>query len=480
MAPVDTTSYPRPDFVRKDLTWSSLNGEWDFIFDDADAGLAARWHRVGLPASTPDSKASKQAIIVPYVFQTPASGINHTGAHEILWYERVVSDVRTSAQREKGNRLLLRFGAVDYDCKVWADGELVGGHRGGHVPFDVDLTDIADSKTAGESIRVTVRVRDSPFDLTQPRGKQYWKPESENIWYTPSSGIWQTVWLESVPAVRIGDGSAGTVLRSNDIKTGELHADLVALVGRRAGSAYSVEIEASLSGVPVNKVKVEALGERDYAKLSVPLCLSAEKRAQVPESAASAHASAWTDDGLALWSPDHPLLYTLAIRLYDAAGDLLDEVATETGMRSLSWTNGDATFRLNEKPVFQRLVLDQGYWQETGITPPSQEALKADIEMAQAMGFNGCRKHQKVEDPVFLYWANKLGFYVWGEMANAYAFDAEYMRRFDQEWREAMMRDINHPCVITWTPINESWGYTDLTNDVDQRNHLRSLYWQSK
>jgi beta-galactosidase/beta-glucuronidase len=484
MAPVDTTSYPRPDFVRKDLTWSSLNGEWDFLFDDADAGLSAFWHRRGLPTSTPDGKANKQPIIVPYVFQTPASGINHVGAHEILWYERVVSDVRTSEQRSRGNRLLLRFGAVDYDCKIWADGELVGGHRGGHVPFDVDLTDVAEGKKDGEGIRVTLRTRDSPNDLTQPRGKQYWKPESEGIWYTPSGGIWQTVWLESVPAVRLGDGSAGTVLRSHDTKSGELHAESVALLGRRAGSSYSVEIEASLAGVSVNKAKVEALGDRDYAKLSVPLRLSAEQRSQLPEShtakSSPSDSAAWTEDGLALWSPAHPQLYTLTIRLLDASGGLLDEVTTETGMRSLSWTNGDATFRLNGKPLFQRLVLDQGYWQDTGITPPSQEALKADIEMSMAMGFNGCRKHQKVEDPVFLYWADKLGYLVWGEIANAYDFDAEYARRFDQEWREAMMRDINHPSIITWTPINENWGYPDLPNNVEQRNHLRSLYWQSK
>jgi beta-galactosidase/beta-glucuronidase len=149
-------------------------------------------------------------------------------------------------------------------------------------------------------------------------------------------------------------------------------------------------------------------------------------------------------------------------------------------MRSLDWTTGDGSFRLNGKPYFQALVLDQGYWPETGLTPPSEEALKKDIEISKAMGFNGCRKHQKVEDPLFLYWADKLGYLVWGEMANAYEFDDVYVDRFDHEWMEAVRRDINHPCVVTWTPGNESWGYKNLKDSVQERNHLRSLYYMTK
>ena len=181
-----------------------------------------------------------------------------------------------------------------------------------------------------------------------------------------------------------------------------------------------------------------------------------------------------------LWSPEHPFLYDLTIRLSDGLGHMIDEVRTNVGMRSISWNNGDGTLRLNNQPYFHALVLDQGYWPQTLMTPPSQTALKADIEMSKAMGFNGCRKHQKVEDPVFMYWADKLGYMVWGEMASCYQFSKEMVDRFDQEWMEMVRRDINHPSIVCWTPANESWGYGSLGTSAEERNHLRSLYYQTK
>ncbi|KAK1914456.1 hypothetical protein P3342_010445 [Pyrenophora teres f. teres] len=316
----------------------------------------------------------KRDIQVPYVFQCPASGIEEKGVHEVLWYERNVEDFQTSEQQEAGERLVLRFGAVDYEAKVWVDGQFYGGHRGGHVPFDVDITD---AFTKGKTHRLTVRVFDSAHDLTQPRGKQYWKAQPESIFYTPSGGIWQNVWLESVPTVRIGDASTGTLLRSNDIEGGNLHASIKVL-GRPAGHNYSVELEVSLGGVVVSKTGKTAL-------------------------------------------PQDADIVTLAL------------IRSKTRHRA-----------------------------------------------QQNMGFNGCRKHQKVEDPLFHYWADRLGFLVWGEMANAYAFSEEYVQRMDQEWREAVLRDRNHPCIVAWTPVNESWAYTDLGASKEQRDHIRSLYYATK
>lgn len=467
------SSYPRPDFQRKALNWASLDGTWDFIFDDADIGLSNKWQDNGIPGQT-DRNQPKREMKVPYAFQTAASGINLTEAHELMWYERRIDDIRTDAEKAQGNRLLVRFGAVDYECSVWVDGHFVGGHRGGHVPFDLDVTDAFPSETT--SARLTLRVRDSPYDLAQPRGKQYWKPVPESIFYTPTGGIWLSVWMESVPAMRLCCGSGGTVLRSDDIERGELHAQ-ISVSGRSPQVACSVEIEASLGGVLVGKNKVALPTERDWAALD--LSMKASHASDLRKKAPYNIEGAW-HDSVALWAPEHPILYDLVLRLYDASGKVVDEIETTTGMRSLSWQSGDGTFRMNGKPLFQMLFLDQGYWPETGMTPPSSEALKADIIMAKDMGFNGCRKHQKVEDPRFHYWADRLGYLVWGEMANAYEFGSDYIERMNAEWAEAVKRDINHPCIITWTPNNESWAYTSLKDNIEQRNHIRSLYYLTK
>ncbi|CAL5868985.1 uncharacterized protein PFLUO_LOCUS3213 [Penicillium psychrofluorescens] len=467
-------TYPRPDFQRPSLNWKSLDGPWDFVFDDQDSGVSQKWQENGICAN--EASSQKRTITVPFAFQAPASGIGLHEAHEVIWYERTVTDIRTPDEMRTGNCLLVRFGAVDYECFVWLDGQLVGGHRGGHVPFDLDLTDALKSNSTETPARLTVRVRDSPHDLTQLRGKQYWKPVSEDIFYAPTSGIWQSVWLESVPALRLSNSSEGTVLRSDDIDKGELHA-LVAVSGRKPGAKCSVEIESSLGGIFVSKIVKDLPESKQLVSLDVGMRVpnSSDLRTRAPYDADGC----WLND-VALWHPDHPVLYDLVLRLYDGAGALVDEVHTTTGMRKVDWQNGDGTFRLNGKPLWQALVLDQGYWPETGLTPPSAEALKADIEMTMRMGFNGCRKHQKVEDPLFLYWADRLGFLVWGEIANAYEFDETYVDRFNSEWTEAVKRDINHPCIITWTPGNESWGYTSLGDNIEQRNHIRSVYYLTK
>ncbi|KAH7039091.1 glycoside hydrolase superfamily [Macrophomina phaseolina] len=515
-------AYPRPDFQRTSLHWQSLNGPWDFIFDDDDVGLSEQWQLKGLPESVTVTGAAsskpayesenesitakiaantqnlikdnlafrssssttnkKRQIQVPYVFQCPASGINERGDHEVLWYQRPLSDPRSAEQKNRRDRVILRFGAVDYDAKVWLDGHFVGGHRGGHVPFELDITDSLDSSPP-EPLRLTLRVYDSAYDLTQPRGKQYWGAKPESIFYTPSGGIWQPVWLETVPSARLADSSFGTVLRSNDIESGDLHAH-IALLGRKVGHKYSIEVEASFAGIPVAKSpKKDLPKDKNHMKLDLNLRLSQEQLSSLPdavrEAAPLGNDRCWRNS-LALWSPDFPQLYDLKLRLFDVSGKLLDEVKTTTGMRSLNWTRGDGALHLNDRPIFQAMVLDQGYWPETFMTPPSQEHLKADIELTKRMGFNGCRKHQKVEDPVFLYWADRLGFIVWGEMGNAYQFSQEYVERFNQEWIEAVKRDINHPSIITWTPVNESWAYTSLKDNIEQRNHIRALYYLTK
>lgn len=505
--------YPRPDFVRKGLIWKSLNGPWSFLFDDNDKGLAQNWHLNGVPEEDTvvpyhtnnvenidsdkvlahimgaESKLAqekkfkieqtvhkKREIQVPYVFQCPASGINEQDVHEVLWYEREIADPREGSQASKDRfRVILRFGAVDYEAKIWIGGQFYGQHRGGHVPFDIDITDAFHDSTVQ---KLTMRVFDSAHDLTQPRGKQYWKAKPESIFYTPSSGIWQSVWLEAVPTVRIGDPSSGTILRSNDIEGGGLHANIKVL-GRPAGHRYTVQLDVSLNDCSVSQTSVELPRDSDTADLTANMRLSDEQMSKQPAEFTS-DSTQWLKN-VALWSPEHPTLYDLTIRLIediDGSRKILDTITTTTGMRSLHWDN--SAFRLNNRPYFQALFLDQGYWPSTFMTPPSPSALAEDIRLSKAMGFNGCRKHQKVEDPIFHYYADRLGFLVWGEMASAYAFSAAYTERFDQEWAEAVVRDRNHPSVVAWTTVNESWAYTDLAHNEQQRNHIRSLYYATK
>ena len=287
-----------------------------------------------------------------------------------------------------------------------------------------------------------------------------------------------------VPATRLGDSSHGTVLRSHKIAEGLLETK-VAVLGRRVGQPYSVEVEGRLHGIPVASKRADLPRDKDYALIDLELALSEAQRKAPPESLARAapadNPRCWTPGGVALWSPDHPTLYDVVLRLRDGAGRVVDEVDTYAGFRSVEWGRGDGTFRLNGQPLFQTLCLDQGYWPGTGMTPPAPgESVRADIELSKRMGFNGCRKHQKVEDPLFLYWADRLGYLVWGEMANAYEFGAEYAARFEAEWAESVRRDRNHPCVVVWTPVNESWAYPNLKDSVEQRNHIRALYYLTK
>ncbi|KAL4932489.1 glycoside hydrolase family 2 protein [Aspergillus undulatus] len=468
--------YPRPDFLRKSLTWASLNGSWSFLFDDANSGLTEQWQRSVLPSQT--EKHQKRTITVPYAFQTPASGINLQEAHEYIWYEREVADIRSEADKNSGNRLLLRFGAVDYECTVWVDGEEYATHRGGYVPFDVDITKAMPHEAGGkDTARVTLRIRDSPTDLTQPRGKQYWGPVPESIFYTPTSGIWQDVWLEVVPGLRIADASGGTVLRSNDIDGGKV-TGTVALSDKVDTGKHTVRVITSLIGKEVGnivaKAEVVVAEGKDSAEFEANV-----RVAKTNISCESYDESLW-HNGVLLWSPEHPNLYEVTLQLLGPNSDVVDEVQTAVGMRSISWENGDGTFRLNGKPYFQTLCLDQGYWPETGLTPPSGEALKVDIELSKKVGLNGCRKHQKVEDPRFLYWADRLGYLVWGEIGNAYEFSDQYIDRFNDEWSQVVKRDRNHPCIVVWTPVNESWAYKNLKDNAKERGHVRSLYQITK
>jgi len=416
--------HPQPQFMRAE--WRSLNGPWQFAFDDKDEGLGAGWHL--------DSKPYTRTIIVPFCFESKLSGIGDTSFHPVVWYRRQFE----IPAAWKGRRVLLHFGAVDYKATVWVNGQVAGEHEGGNTPFRFDITPMLKPG----SNTVAVRVWDPPLDRSVPRGKQFWEPKSRGIFYTRTTGIWQSVWLEA---------------------TGESWLEFARIVPRLDGT-----------------VSIHARVARPQAGLTLHVTVKSGEQA-VAAGMGSLADNKYVDAAVfvrnpRLWTLERPQLYDAVLELKKGA-TVLDTVQTYFGFREVSIENG--RFCLNHRPVYLKLLLDQGYWPESLLTPPSDEAIQYDIRMAKEMGFNGVRKHQKVEDPRFLYWADKMGFLVSGEMANAYLYDEQYVARFQREWTEAVERDINHPSLVMWAPLNESWGVPDM-RDPRQQAHLRALYHLTK
>jgi len=440
---VPRPEYPRPQFRRKD--WTNLNGEWRFAFDDGGVGLAEGWQNVtaaGLEGSPFD-----RAITVPFSYQSKLSGIGETAFHDVVWYARTFEH----SPGDEDARLLLHFGAVDYRATVWVNGAHVVSHEGGHTPFTADITH---ALREGANV-VIVRAEDPSRDVTIPRGKQYWREESEGIFYTRTTGIWQTVWLEPVGRRRIG-----SLRLTPDVDAAALDVE-VGVEGFEPGLTLRLTVAHEDERVLDDRVALQsALVER-----RLPLVTRGEEPA-------SPFPGRWGKPPY--WSPEEPNLLDLRVELLDAEGRPLDAVDSYFGMRKIEIRDGRVY--LNDRPLYQRLVLDQGYFPDGILTAPTDEDLRRDIELAQEMGFNGARKHQKVEDPRWLYWADRLGFLVWGETANAYQYSPDYVRRFTAEWQEAVRRDYNHPCIITWVPMNESWGVREVATDSRQVEHLLAMY----
>ena len=418
-AAIPRPEYPEPQFQRD--RWLTLNGPWEFEFDDANAGLDTDW-------AAPAHKFTR-TITVPYCFESTLSGIGDTSFHPWIWYRRTL----TVPDDWKGQRVLLHFGAVNYWSRVWLNGKLAGSHEGGNTPFAFDVTPLLQP---GANV-LTVRAHFPPTDRYIPRGKQFWKPKSESIFYTRTSGIWQSVWMEAVGAsyldrVKITPSIDGAVRLEFSIARPQPDLEITAA--------------ATFAGAPAASATAHAAGPRTTALLAIN-----EPR----------H-----------WSPESPNLYDLLLEVRHA-GALLDRVHSYFGIRGVSTERGHVL--LNGDPIFLKMVLDQGYWPESILTPPTDDAIQYDIRLTKEMGFNGARKHQKLEDPRFLYWADHMGFLVSSEMANAYEYDDAYVERFTREWISAVNRDYNHPSIVIWVPINESWGVPDL-RDPRQQDHLKSLY----
>lgn len=423
MTNVPRPEYPRPQFVR-DKSWLNLNGEWDFSFGK----------------DTFDMK-----IIVPYAYQTKLSGINLQEFHDIVWYRRNFDLPR----HMKGKRIILHFGAVDYKCQVWVNGVHVTSHIGGHVGFQVEISHVIKDKDN----EIIVRAEDDSLDLEMPRGKQYWKEKPESIFYTRTTGIWQTVWIEAVAHTYLHRVwmTPDVDDRAVDIEY-EIDGDME---GRFLKAVISFE------GTDLAKYTVSEIKNRGAFRAVI------DQQGLVK----------WNFQEELLWSPENPRLFDIKFYIYQ--GDkIIDEAHSYFGMRKVSIVDGK--FMLNNRPYYQKLVLDQGYWEESLLTAPEDQAFVRDISLAKEMGFNGARKHQKIEDPRYLYWADKLGFLVWGEIAANYVFSRRGVGRLANEWMKEIFRDYNHPSIVAWTPINESWGVPNILSKKDEQSFCAAMVYLTK
>ncbi len=398
-AQVPRSEHPRPQFRRND--WLCLNGRWTCRIDP-----------LGEESDAKGTRGLETEITVPFAPESRLSGVHHTGFIESLWYHRSL----VLPEGWAGRRVLLHFGAVDWQARIFLDGEQLATHWGGSTGFTVDL---GARLQPGHRHDLVVHVRDRTRSAEQPCGKQSHEPHSFGCYYTRTTGIWQSVWLEAAGEAHL-EGVEITPCLEN--------ARLL-LVPRIRGRAAGIEVTARLGERRVGYV-------RGPARTGLPLVLDL--------------------DEVAPWAPEHPSLYDLDIQLVDDRGETLDHVASYAGLRSVA-VAGDR-FLLNGEARYLRLVLDQGFYPDGVWTAPSDQALQHDIETAMAMGFNGARLHQKVFEPRYHYWADRLGYLTWAE-SPSWGFDVDAStgaRNFLVEWSAIVEQCRNYPSIIVWTPLNET------------------------
>ncbi len=407
--------YPRPSFLRGEDTWQNLNGEWEFEID---------WGKSGKERNFQNRESLNDKIIVPFVPESKLSGIGITDFMESVWYRRTFT-VENLAEKE---RVLLHFGAVDNYATVWVNGTKAGDHRGGYTPFAFDVTSLLKE---GENVLV-VHAEDNTRDPLQPSGKQCDRYNNFMCLYTRCTGIWQTVWLEFVPKTYIKN-----IKITPDVANEK--ADVTVIFDGHE-NVKTLRAFAAFEGEPVADKEVNVTGKAVSFSLDIPAPI--------------------------LWDIGNPNLYDLNI----TAGD--DMVATYFGMRSVA-TDGHK-FMLNGRSLFQRLVLDQGYFEEGIYTAKSDEDFARDIELSMASGFNGARMHMKVFEPGFIYHADHMGYILWGEYPN-WGLDITRTGAYEAiaaPWREQIERDFSSPAIIGWCPLNETWTTANET--------VRNIYFLTK
>jgi hypothetical protein len=433
----DGGTYPRPQLVRG--SHHALDVICGFAYDDEDRGRAEHWEV--------HPEAFARNIQLPFAPESAASGIGDTGYHPVVWYQIDLDEAALDAagRVRQGETILLHFGAVDYRADVWVDGQHVLSHEGGQTAFSADITSVLRQDT--ETHTVVIRAQDDPLDVTVPRGKQDWQEEPHSIWYHRTTGIWRTVWIEAVPALHIRH-----LAWMPDVP--EASVRLALELSHRPADAVTVEVVLSFNGHELARQQITAYSDQ----IAVDVPLQAQRNGQHYEQL--------------LWTPDNPRLIDATITVTDTLG-AHDVVASYVGLRSVGV--GQGRFLLNDRPMYVRSVLEQGYWPQSHYTAPSVEALREEVEVIKSLGFNAARIHQKVEDPRFLYWCDRLGLMIWGETAGAYEFNALAVGRLTREWVDILRSSTSHPCVITWVPLNESWGVQHGAHSESQRSYGLAL-----
>jgi len=400
--------YPRPQMVRP--KWKSLNGLWQLTVAEPEA-------------KPPVGEDLSKRILVPFPIESALSGVMR--AAEWVWYRRTFE----VSEEWSGQRVLLHFQAVDWQAEVFVNGKELGMHRGGYDAFTLDVTDALKAEGPQELI---VRVFDPTSHGDQPRGKQVDKPGG--IWYTPTTGIWQTVWLEAVPAVRVG----------RLMLVPDVDASCLRLTAQGIGTTEEHAVEAAAR-----------LGQEEVARATGRV--GEEIEIAIPK------------EKLSLWSPDEPTLYELTVRLTHS-GVTVDQVESYFGMRKVDLGKDDkgrTRIRLNNEPLFLVGPLDQGFWPDGIYTAPTDEALRYDIEVTKQLGFNATRKHVKIEPDRWYYWCDKLGLLVFQDMPNGNNKTPEAKQQFERELRPLVEGRRNHPAIVTWVVFNEGWGQHDTERYVE-------------
>ena len=430
--------HPRPEAMR--ARWANLNGRWDFRFDAQDQGLREGWEK-------PGAAGYNQAIVVPFPWESELSGIHQIqGAPKVGWYRRVF---KIPTEFRDGERIWLRFGAVDWRALVWVNGRKVAEHEGGYTPFEADISDAV--VRGGENV-VVVRVQDTT-DPSLPTGKQVG-------WYTPSSGIWQTVWLEARPKAYIADFRMLTKI-----------------------APASVRVTAEIAGLDQKKyqiaLKTRDPGVKEVSKVFEPKPLQAGKTGTEKSTNAVEFEAAVQD--ARLWTPEAPELYQATLELKEEGGKVIDTIETYFGLRTISRGRyGEAPYErilLNGKPIYLRAALDQSFNPKGIYTAPDDEFLKRDLILAKMMGLNGLRIHIKPDEPRRLYWADRLGVLILEDMPNTWRQNPVARRAWEQTMREAVARDRNHPAIIAWVAFNETWG---LGKPEDYKKDRDTQAWVGK